>query len=345
MLKIQWRLTRLNLYKSIMFAAFVAVKVFIMNEFDVIGRYFEKLTMGRVEAGGLLDDAAILNIPEGYELVVSSDTLNAGVHFMADAAPGDIAHKALRVNLSDLAAMGADPYCYQLNIAFPEKPSGEWLSEFTDALLADQKEFKIFCSGGDTTSIKGALSISMTVMGLVSKGQAVKRKGAKEGDVLVLTGPVGDALIGLKILRDGLVVDQPENFIKACYRPMPRVALSEFIRTHAHAAIDISDGLIADVGHVAKASGLGVVIEADKVPFSDGARGLIEAGSITLADLVTGGDDYELALAVPPEVMVELETSGVKFYPIGCFKAGGGVSVVNKDGCSVELNISGWTHF
>ncbi|MGB4058336.1 MAG: AIR synthase related protein, partial [Alphaproteobacteria bacterium] len=133
-----------------------------MNEFETIARYFKPLTEGR---DALLDDAAVLSVPPGFELVVTSDTLNAGTHFMADAAAGDIARKALRVNLSDLAAMGARPFAYQLNIAFPARPSEGWLAEFTSALMDDQKTFGIFCSGGDTTTILGAFSISITAMG------------------------------------------------------------------------------------------------------------------------------------------------------------------------------------
>ena len=316
-----------------------------MNEFEIIQTYFEKLTLGRAEAGGLKDDAAVLDIPDGHELVITSDTLSAGTHFMEDAAPGDIAHKALRVNLSDLAAMGAHPYCYQLNIAFPGKADEMWVRAFTDALLADQKAFGIFCSGGDTTSTKGPLTLSITAMGLVAKGKAVKRSGACAGDILALTGPVGDALIGLKILRDGLAVDEPDPFIKAYTQPTPRTAVVRVLQTHAHAAIDISDGLVADVGHIADASGLRAVIDADAIPFRDVARRLMETAVISFEELVTGGDDYELALALPSEALTVLRAQGVNFHVIGCFEAGVGVRIVDQEGALMPLSKSGWKHF
>lgn len=311
-----------------------------MNEFDIISKYFAPLSRD-----GLKDDAATLRIPPGHELIVTSDTSNAGTHFMADSSPGDIARKALRRNLSDLAAMGAQPLCYQLNIAFPQKPQESWLAAFTGALREDQEEFGILCSGGDTTSINGPLSVSITALGLVPVGRGVHRQGAKPGDHVILTGPVGDALIGLRVLQGKIKTGDDDYFIKACYRPVPRTGVAEIVRDHASAAIDISDGLAADLGHVCAASGCGAKIAIAPGIFSEKSREV----PVAPADLLTGGDDYELLLAAPPEkaasLLAGLAGAGLKSLKIGEFTAGSGVHVCDAQGFPVPLDITGWTHF
>ncbi len=308
-----------------------------MNEFSIIEKYFAPL--GR---DGFKDDAAVLEIPAGHELVVTSDTLNEGTHFWPNEAPEFIAHKALRVNLSDLAAMGAEPLCYQLNIAYPQKPSAEWLTQFTSALAADQKEFGIFCSGGDTTSINGPLSLSITALGLVPTGKAVKRSGAKEGDAVVLTGSIGDALIGLEILR-GHIASNESSFLKAYRKPIPQTAIAAQVRSHAHAGADISDGLIADLGHICTASNLGAVLELDKIPFSREAQQLINAKLIKPEQLLTGGDDYQLVLAVPQAALGSLP---FPHHVIGRFEAGAaGVQIMDKNGKALSFSSAGWQHF
>lgn len=306
-----------------------------MNEFSIIEKYFAPL--GR---DGFKDDAAVLQIPSGHELVVTSDTLNEGVHFWEGEDAAFIARKALRVNLSDLAAMGADPFCYQLNIAYPQKPTERWLQKFTDALAADQKEFDIFCSGGDTTSINGplSLSISITALGLVPRGKAVKRSGAKDGDVAVLTGPIGDAWIGLEVLRGNIKPAHPERYLNAYRAPVPQIKIAANVRTHAHAGADISDGLIADLGHICKASNIGAMIELAKIPFSPHALELASA-----QQLITGGDDYQLVLAVPP---AQLSALDFPHHVIGRFEAGRqGVVVMDKDGQPLSFSSAGWQHF
>lgn len=313
-----------------------------MHEFDVIARYFRPLSEGR---DPFENDAAVLSVPADQDLIVTSDTLNEGTHFIKNADPADIAHKALRVNLSDLAAMGAKPYAYQLNIAFSEKPDEIWLEEFTASLLADQKEFGIFCSGGDTTSINGPLSISITVMGFAPKGQALKRSGTKPGDHIVLTGPVGDALIGLHVLQDKIKTADDDYFINAYYRPVPRTAVSEIVRAHASATVDISDGLAADLGHICKASNCAGHVRLARGIFSEAAL----KTNVSAADLLTGGDDYELLLAVPPsqsrELMTKLEAQGLKPLIIGEFKVGHGVTIYDEHGEILPLPKAGWQHF
>lgn len=304
-----------------------------MNEFEIIEKYFAPLGLD-----GFMDDAAVIEIPDGFDLVVTSDTLNEGTHFWVGEDAAFIAHKALRVNLSDLASMGADPLCYQLNIAYPEKPSAEWLEKFTGALGADQKEFGLYCSGGDTTSINGPLSISITALGLVPKGQAVRRGGAKAGDAVVLTGPIGGAWIGLEILRGHLSPENPAPFLAACRVPVPQIKIVSAIRAHAHAVADISDGLLADLGHICAASGVGADIVLADIPFAPGALSLAEAEK-----LLTGGDDYQLVLAVPPESLSQL---GFEHHVIGQFVQGAAdVRVMDKDGKILSFCASGWQHF
>lgn len=321
-----------------------------MGEFNLIRTWFSRLTEGRAESLGLLDDAAVLDIPAGKQLVISSDTMNAGTHFLSDADPADIARKSLGAALSDLAAMAADPFCYQLSIAFPEPPVEPWIEGFVEALQAENKRYNIFCSGGDTTSIAGpALSISLSVMGLVPGGQALTRAGAKPGDALVLTGPVGDAWVGLQVLREVIAVRDAAPFIKAYNRPQPRFAAVNAMRKYARAAIDISDGLVADLGHICTASKCGAIVEMALAPYSHEAHEVIDTGLADAQMLLTGGDDYELLLACAPqdlEALLEgLKSAGLNPAVIGRFDDGRGVRVLDAQGAEIHLERSGWRHF
>ncbi len=322
-----------------------------MHEFEIIADYFVALTMGREECAGLQDDAAVLKIPEGYELVVSSDTLNAGTHFMKDEAPENIARKALRVSLSDLAACGAEPLSYQLNIAYPQRPQADWLKAFTGALLKDQKEFGVFCSGGDTSSIHGALSISITALGLVPAGKAVRRSGARDGDAVILTGAIGDAALGLEALWKG----QEKAYPKAVGRhrvPEPRIKAAKLVRENARAAVDISDGFLADLGHVCSVSGVGAEIHLGKggLEFSKEVVTALDTGFLKTEQALSGGDDYELALAVPQD-QVKALVAGFKklgFSPqvVGRFSSKiSGVRVLDAEDEEVPLKAVGWQHF
>lgn len=311
------------------------------GEFDIIETYFSRLIGDGAEALCLKDDAAVLHVPDDTDLVVSTDTLHAGTHFIEGAAPADIAHKALRMNLSDMAAMGAKPHAYQLAISFPEKPAPEWLENFTNGLLEVQEEFGLFCSGGDTTSTKGPLSLSLTIMGYAPEGIAVRRRGAQDGDAILLTGPVGDAYLGLQVLQGKLKSADDEYFVQQYYRPRPRLDLMEAVRTYANAAIDISDGLIGDLGHVCRASGVGAVLNFDDVQFSAEAARVLAKGLVTPEALLGGGDDYQLLLAIAPE--------DEQYFPdaqiIGHFCEGAGVTVKNKADETVDLKHTGWSHF
>ena len=332
-----------------------------MNEFDIIADYFKRLTMGRAESVGLQDDVAVLPVPAGRELVVSTDTLNAGTHFLKDETPENIARKALRVNLSDLAASGADPLCYQLSMAYPQRPQPEWLKAFTGALLEDQKAFKIFCSGGDTTSIHGVLSISITIIGTVPAGKAVHRSGAKAGDMIVLTGTVGDAALGLHAAWNGREKIYP-GAVARHKAPDPRVSAAALVRDHARAAVDVSDGLLADLGHICESSHLGAEIRLagardapgsaakPRMALSEEVNKALVSAEITMEDVLSGGDDYELVLAVAPgavaALLAELKKLSVPAQVIGRFTEGDPVvQVLDSSGAKLALKATGWQHF
>lgn len=320
-----------------------------MNEFEIIERFFAPLTMGQTGSAGLKNDAAVVCVPEGYELVVTSDTLNEGIHFLSGTNPEYIAKKALRANLSDLAAMGAEPLCYQLNLAFPEKPDLGWLSTFSNSFLEDNREFNIYCSGGDTTRIGGDdLSVSITAIGVVPKGKAVRRSGAKDGDCIIITGGIGDAVLGLKCLQAAM--EEYDYAVSRYLVPQPRCDIVKALRQYANAATDISDGLLADLCHIAQASGLGVALDFDENPFSSDVQFAMQDGIISFDEAVKGGDDYELVFAVSPEnvplVFDALKTKGLSPFCLGVFTSEVTDLVLSdKDQERISDTDSGWVHF
>lgn len=302
-----------------------------MNEFDLID-LLKPLAQNRVEAQNFSNDAAVLSVPEGYELVVTSDCATAGVHFLEDQSPFTIAQRALRRNISDLNAMGAVPYCYQMCLLLPVM-DGAWLDGFIQGLAADQTHYNLFLSGGDISSTPGPLSVVITAFGLVKKGEALTRSGAKPGDLVVLSGPVGDAVCGLKALREGL--DEPE--LVTAYQT-PGVVLYPDIR--AHAAIDISDGLVQDLGHICKQSNLSAVIHIENMVFSNPVQDWLSKGLVTYEDLLSGGDDYRLVLAISPDSPIP-QGSQV----IGVFEQGAPRVRVLHHGKNIPITKTGWTHF
>ena len=243
----------------------------------------------------------MLTPPPGRELVLAADAMVAGVHFLADDPPETIGRKLLRVNLSDLAAMGADPLAYLMTVALPRGTPDAWLAGFVAGLAADQAEFGLQVLGGDTVSTAGPVSLSLTILGTVAPGQALRRGGARPGDELWVSGTIGDGALGLRAARgeieDAYLVDR--------YRlPQPRLALGRALRGVASACIDVSDGLVQDGGHLCRASGCGAVLEAALVPLSPSAR------HAPLRQLLTGGDDYELLFAIPPGAMPSTTAAG-----------------------------------
>ena len=273
------------------------------GEFEFIARRLRPLatTPGAL---ALTDDAALLDPAAGRQLVLTKDAMVAGVHFLPDDPPGQIAQKLLRVNLSDLAAMGAAPLGYLLALARPKEISDAWLDEFCAGLAADNAAFGIALLGGDTVSTPGPLTLSLTAIGEVPTGSALLRSGAGPGDDVWVSGTLGDAALGLKVLQGALDVTEPaRTFLIERYRlPQPRLALGQALRGIASAAIDVSDGLVADLGHILETSGVGAALHADALPLSEAARDLPGARDAALA----GGDDYELLFTAPSKRRAEI---------------------------------------
>lgn len=329
-----------------------------LSEFDLIERYFRPLTQGRPEALNLLDDAAVITPPTGRQLVVTTDALVAGRHFLADGDPVGLAHKALGVNLSDLAAMGAEVYGYTLALAAPKPLSEDWLAGFSAGLSEVQSAHGIFLLGGDTVGTEGPLTLSVTAMGWVPLGGALTRGGARAGDAVYLSGTVGDAALGLLVAQDGrkLAGEKGDAFMKNRYeRPRPRTALGPRLTGLATACIDVSDGLAADVGHIAEVSDLGAEIDVTRLPLSEAARAALDMEPALLSRIVTGGDDYELAFCVPDtaEAASDVEKlaveTGLPLTRIGTMTAPPEdrprVRVRGAGGAPLDLQSGGFTHF
>jgi len=306
-------------------------------EFALIARHFAPLA--GPGALGLGDDAALLDPPPGRQLVLAADAMVAGVHFLPDDPPETIGRKLLRVNLSDLAAMGAVPLGYLMTLALPRGLPDAWLAGFAAGLAADQLAFGITLLGGDTVGTDGPLTLSLTIIGHVAPGRALRRVGARPGDALCVSGTIGDGALGLRVLRDGLA-DQA-GFLARRYRlPEPRLALGQALAGVAHAALDVSDGLVQDVGHLCRAAGCGAVIEAAAVPLSTAARALVDADPALLAVVLTGGDDYELALALPAAATLPAGTTRIGHFVPGPEA----VVVLGPDGAAMKLGQGGWSH-
>ena len=273
------------------------------GEDRLIARHFRPLAK-HPGALGLADDAAVLTPPPGCDLVLTTDGIIAGVHVFADAPADAIARRALRVNLSDLAAKGAKPAGFLLALALPDGSTDEWLAAFARGLGDDAERYGCPLLGGDTDHTPGPLSVSITAFGTLPTGTMVRRSGAHPGDALFVTGTVGDAALGLMLRKDtqagtSLRSAQRNHLLTRYLQPEPRNDLAETLRTHASAALDISDGLAGDLAKLCRVSGVTADIEAARVPLSDAARSLIAGGAGLLERVLTGGDDYEILAAVP----------------------------------------------
>ncbi len=327
-----------------------------LGEFEIIARYFAPLATD-ASALGLRDDAAVLRHPESQEIVLSCDTVVEGVHFLKGDPPESIAHKALAVNLSDLAAKGARPYVYLLALALPEEPSPAWFEAFASGLRELQSQVGISLVGGDTTRIPGPLSITVTALGLVPQGHAVLRHGAKRGDRLYVTGTIGDAYLGLRVLREpacgrdwGFSEEQLAFVIDRYRRPRPHSDLAVIMRNFAQGAIDVSDGLVGDIAKLASVSHVGAVIEAGRVPFSPAAEEALRREPELLATLLTAGDDYEIVAAVPAASAAAFEAEanakGTPVTLIGRLEGPDtGLRALDPEGRPLELERKGYTHF
>jgi thiamine-monophosphate kinase len=311
-------------------------------EFALIARHFKPLAgPGSLD---LSDDAAVLTPPPDRELVIAADAMVGGVHFLPDDPADLVGKKLLRTNLSDLAAMGAEPLGYLMTVSAPTTTPDAWFAAFAAGLAADQKEFGVTLLGGDTTSTPGPISLSLTILGTVRPGQAIRRAGAAPGDAIWVSGTIGDGALGLLAATGRL--DDPTGTLADRYRrPRPRLDLGKRLHGIASAGMDVSDGLVQDLGHICRASNVAAEIDAASVPLSDAAR-----TARLLERCLTGGDDYELLLAVPPAREAALreaaKASGIPVTRIGYFRAGAPrVTVRGPDGAEMRLARGGWSHF
>lgn len=329
----------------------------LLGEFELIARYFAPLARGFPGAFGLLDDAAVIAPPPGYELVAKTDAIVVGVHFLHDDPPDLIARKALRANLSDLAAKGAVPRAYMLDIMLPKTVTEGWIAAFASGLAEDQHEYDVHLIGGDTDSTPGPVTIAIMAFGDVATGRILRRSGARAGDTVFVTGTIGDAALGLAVLRGTLASLDTEgaNFLGDRYRlPRPRVRLGPRLIGIANAALDVSDGLLADLGHLCEASELSAVIEAPRVPLSTAARAVLATLPGHITTVLTGGDDYEILFTAPPEAVNELaelsRTLNVPITSIGRMRSPSigkrsHITVLDESGEPLIFDRRGWTHF
>ena len=323
-----------------------------LGEFALIAQLFAPLAAKTSGAFGLTDDAAVLQLPEGRELVVTVDTLVEGVHFLRQDPAELVAKKALRVNLSDLAAKGATPLVYLLTIALPEWVDNAWLTRFAGGLASDQQQFGIGLLGGDTITTPGPLVLTIVAMGHVAKGRMIRRAGAKPGDRVFVSGSVGDAGAGLALLKDeGGAFGAParEALIARYLLPEPRVALGLLLVGIASAALDVSDGLLADLGHIAEVSKVRILIEAARVPMSAPLRHFLASDPEPAMRAASAGDDYEIAFTAPQSARAQLDSvareTGTDIHEIGRVEEGAGIALLDAQGRPLPVARTGFTHF
>ena len=322
------------------------------GEFDLIETYLAPL------AGpgtfGLKNDAAVFSVAAGEAVVATADAMVQGIHFLAEDPPDLVARKLLRVNLSDIAAMGARPFGYLLTVALPRALGEDWFAGLASGLAADQEAFQVALLGGDTVTTPGPPTLSLTALGRVAEGRALRRDAAKAGDEVYLSGSLGDGALGLLVLQGRLsgLADAERDVLAGRYRlPQPRLGLGQALaaRGLASAAIDVSDGLVADLGHIAAGSGLAAVVEAEALPLSPAASAALAADSALLGTLLTGGDDYELLFTAAPAARQTLAALAgeleLTLARIGRLEAGSGVTVLDRQGKVLALERGGWAHF
>lgn len=325
-------------------------------EFDLIARYFAPLAAGEAGTYALRNDAAILDIPAGYSLVTTLDSMVEGVHFLPDDPPDLIARKLLRVNLSDLAAMGARPRGYLLSLALSGEQDETWLEAFAAGFGRDQEVYDMALLGGDTLRTPGPLTLTLTALGQVPRGQALQRGTARPEEDIYLTGRLGEAALGLFVRLDqvaeklpGLTAEQLDR-LEAAYRlPQPPVQLGPLLPGLATACLDVSDGLMGDLGHIARGSGLGAEVETGRLPLAPEVRRLVETVPDRLQDVVSGGDDYQLLFTAPQGKRDAVERlagdSGVAISRIGRMVQGDRVRLLDEQGRDIAVAHAGWTHF
>lgn len=327
-----------------------------IDEFDLIRRCFAPLTQAEPGALELRDDGAWLRPDPGMDLVVSADAIVAGVHFPDTIDPADIARRALRVNLSDIAAKGARPRAYTLSLMLPKTTGLDWVEAFAASLGDDQREFGVTLLGGDTTSTPGPLTVCINIFGQLSENTMIKRSNASPGEDIYVSGSIGDAMLGLAAMTGQLSVENDDDrvFLEHRFlRPEPRVATGPALVGVASAAADVSDGLVADLGHICAASKIAARIDLEAVPLSDAARRAVTDDQPLRINLLTGGDDYEIVFTAPVSARDSISSisseTGVSIDRIGITteKASGAPDVVVQDGSGnpVEVGGGGYRHF
>jgi thiamine-monophosphate kinase len=326
----------------------------LSGEERLIERYFKPLATVPT-AFGLGDDAATFTPPAGCDLVLTTDGVIAGVHFLPGDPPQSIARKALRMNLSDLAAKGATPAGFLLSIALPANTPESWIAAFAEGLGQDINHYGCPLLGGDTDRTPGPLSISITAFGTVPQGTMVRRASAKRGDIVAVTGTIGDAALGVLIHRDADLAKKwrlssaaSEHLQQRYLLPQPRNALADALRAHASAAMDVSDGLAGDLAKLCRASGLAAGIEVADVPLSDAARAALSADPTLIERILTGGDDYEILFTLPAAKLSSLRAAaahaGVPLAEIGQVTAGQGVRFL-REGKVLSFAAPSYSHF
>jgi thiamine-monophosphate kinase len=308
------------------------------DEFTLIRRYFAPLATDP-GAVGLGDDVALLAPAPGSVHVLKTDTIVEGVHYLPDDPADLVARKLLRVNLSDLAAKGARPVGYLLAASFSRETTESWIAAFASGLAADQAAFGLSLLGGDTTATPGPTNLTVTAIGEAEAAKVPRRSGAKVGQDIFVTGTLGDAALGLRILKGSLKVEGEDLLIRRFRLPEPRVALGARLARLASASIDVSDGLMADLGHICEESGVGADLHRDDLPLSAPARAAIAADPALWTEIVAGGDDYEILFTVPPGTTVSGATC------IGHIVPGEGITLRDGTGRPVEVTASGYRHF
>ena len=317
------------------------------SEFEIIRQYFFDTTSRDDVVLGIGDDAAVLEVPQNQQLVQSMDTLVSGIHFPVDTSAADIAYKALAVNLSDMAAMGAEPAWFTLAITLPGADE-QWIKDFSLSLLAIAKKYKVQLIGGDTTT--GPLSITITINGFLPKGQALCRSSAKVNDRIYVSGTLGDAALALAAWQGQCLISNTSSAYlnQRLNRPNPQVELGLVLRDYANACIDISDGLVADLGHITDKSKVGATIYCEKIPSSAEFKQNLTDETLAYSLILSGGDDYELCFTVAEKNQAEFETVAKKMNfsvsCIGIIESKTGIRCLNKDEEFIVLD-AGYQHF
>ena len=325
------------------------------GEDRLIGRFFRPLARNP-GAFDLHDDAAVITPPVGYDLVLTTDAVIEGVHFFPGDPAADIARKALRANLSDLAAKGAEPLGFLLTLALPGRVDEEWVAAFADGLAADIDAYKCPLLGGDTDSTPGLLSVAISAFGSVPHGKMVRRTGAKAGDAVVVTGTLGDSALGLALRRDpqlaaraNLTAEEEAYLLNRYLLPQPRSAMAKTLREHAHAAMDVSDGLAGDALKLAGASNIAMEINSTMLPLSSASRKLVAFDPALIETVCTGGDDYELLVAMPATNVEPFQKqageSGAVASVIGSVKNGEGAVILDAKGKPIVFQRASFSHF